>query len=252
MRKLEEIVREFYIESLGASQTDERYPRFLQIAISGLRDLNQDIKSISTDALLPVNDNLTVDLPSDYIDYELIGIVRNGRILSFGLNSNAAPLPLDDCGNSLVASDINTDSTSGGGSFIGYNSAAFNKDGQFVGRRFGLGGGGNSLGTYKVFKSKGYIALNNFSGDEIILRYMSNLEQVDGNFVVDPFMVESLKAWMWWKYIQRSRSYGGGEKQLAQADYNKEKRKSQIRENRFNMPEFFNAYKSGYRSAPKM
>jgi len=45
MRKLDEIIREYYIESLGASQLDERYPRFLALAISGLKDLSMDLKN---------------------------------------------------------------------------------------------------------------------------------------------------------------------------------------------------------------
>ena len=59
MRKLEEIVREYFIESLGVSQLDERYPRILQIAISGLRDLNNDIRGIVTDVVFPSHDRLS-------------------------------------------------------------------------------------------------------------------------------------------------------------------------------------------------
>jgi len=250
MRKLEEIIREYYIESLGASQLDDRYGRFLTIAISGLRDLNNDIKNVVTDALLPVNDNLTVDLPKDYVDYMVIGQIRDGRILSLGLNNNAAPLTKDSCGNPINNSIIEgSDKTS---FFVDTNSTSFSEDGQFVGRRYGLGGGGNNLGTYRVFKDQNYIALNGFSGDEVFMRYFSNIQQVDGSFMVDEYMVEALKAWMYWKYIQRSRSYNMQDKQVAQMTYNKAKRQAQIRVSRFNIPEFMNAYKSGFRSAPRI
>lgn len=250
MRKLEEIIREYYIESLGVSQLDERYPMFLQIAISGLKDLAHDLKHIVTDAILSVNSNYTVDLPSDYVDYMVIGQVSNGIILSLGLNENLAPLGVDSCGNSTY--NLSTGSNEASGGFINYASTSFSEDGQFVGRKYGAGGGGNSVGTYKIFKSQGYIALNNYSGSEIILRYFSNVEKIDGNFMVDEYMVESLKAWIYWKYVQRKRSYDRGEKMDAMSTYNREKRKSQIRISRFNIPEFMNAYKSGYRSSPRM
>lgn len=251
MRKLDEIVREFYIESLGASQMDERFPRFLTIAISGLRDLNNDIKRSINTIVIPVNENKTVDLPSDYIDYQVIGEIRNGTIRTLGKNENQAPLGYDDCGNSVVrpSEDASNDQS---GIFIDYNSTAFSQDGQFVGRRYGFGGGGNSLGTYNIYRDLGYIALNNFDGDEVVLRYLSNLKKVNGSFVVEEFMIESLKAWMWWKYIQRTRSYTLAEKKDAEMTYYREKRKSQIRVSRFNIPEFLNAYNSGFRSSPQM
>jgi len=250
MRKLEEIIREYYIESLGASQTDERYPMFLQIAISGLRDLSNDLQQVVTDVVLPVNDNYTVNLPSDYIDYLLIGQLRGGQIHSLGLNNNMGPLPKDSCGNTIPFST--TEGNENSSYFLDFNSSHFSEDGQYVGRSFGLGGGGNSIGTYKVHKELGYIALNNFAGDEIILRYVSNISKVDGNFMVDEYMVEALKAWIFWKYVHRKRSYGLGEKETARTEYSREKRKAQIRVSRFNIPEFMNAYKSGFRSAPRM
>jgi hypothetical protein len=246
MRKLDEIVREFYIERLHASQTDNRFPMFIQIAISGLRDLNMDAKSIIKEVELTVNANDTVNLPNDYIDYLVIGVVDSGIISALGANNNLAPRSYDSCGNLNGAPGYNGDENT----FFSYNSSHFTKDGQFNGRAYGAGGGGSANGTYKVYKNDGYIALSGASASTIVMRYLANLSQVDGSFMVDEYYVEALKDWMYWKYVQNQRSYGLGDKQLAQATYFREKKKAMKRQYRFSIIEFVEAYQSGYRSAP--
>lgn len=247
MRKLDEVIREYYIESLGASQLDERYPRFLSLAISGLKDLQMDLKNAVKEDVIAVNSNDTVTLPSDYIDYLLIGTVSGNSINSMGMNRNMAPRGNDDCGNMLSGT-----STEDNDVFYGIGGTHLNKDGQFVGRAFGAGGGGANNGTYNVYKDKGYIALSGCTASNIVLRYLATVEQIDGEFLVDEFAVEALKAWIYWKYVQRSRSHGPADKQMAQADYKAEKKKAERRFNRFNIVEFVNAYQSGYRSSPRI
>lgn len=246
MRKLEEIVREFYIEDLHLSQTDERYPMFLQIAITGLKELNYDLKSIITEVTLPVNDNDTVDLPNNYIDYMMIGVVSGGTISSLGLNTQIAQRAKDNCGD--IANVMPESSSEGAGTF----TSSYSIDGQYTGGDFGLGGGGNSNGTYNVFKQEGYISLQNCSADELILRYLSTTEQVNGSFMVEEFLVDAIKSFIWHRYIRRMRSYGGGEKQMAELEFNNKKKLAVKRGNRFSITEFMNAYRSGYRSSPNI
>tara|TARA_R110000803_G_scaffold16197_6_gene44484 strand:+ start:5363 stop:6112 length:750 start_codon:yes stop_codon:yes gene_type:complete len=247
MKKLEEVVREFYIEDLRLAQLDGRYPMFLQSAISGLKELNHDLKSITTEVILPVNANDTVDLPNNYIDYMVIGLVDGGKMSSLGLNNNMAKRTNDNCGD-IEAVAENTSLEVGNG--FNYGSNHFTEDGQYSGRSFGIGGGGNSNGTYKVYKQEGYIALNSVSATEIILKYLATIEQVDGNFLIEEFLVEALKSWMWYKYIRRAKGYGLGDKQMADIEYKKNKKTALLRSNRFSIPEFLNAYRSGYRSSP--
>ncbi len=249
MRKLEEIIREFYIEDLGLSQIDNRFPRFLQIAATGLQELNHDLKSVVTEVVLEVNDNDTVDLPNNYIDYTLIGIVRGGVVESLGLNKNLAPKTKDSCGN-LESFDINPDN-SGNSGYL-HNTSHYTEDGQFNGRAFGIGGGGNSNGQYKVFKDRGYIALTGAAGDEIVLRYLASVEQVDGNFMVEEYLVDAIKSFIWHRYMRRMRSYGITEKAEAEREFNRKKKLAMKRVNRFNLPEFMNAFRTGYRSSPNI
>jgi len=178
----------------------------------------------------------------------VIGLDVGGVIESIGMNNNMAPRSTDDCGNITAAAT----GLGNNESFIGWGGTHITKDGEFNGRHFGAGGGGSSNGLYKVYKDSGYISLSGVTASNIVLRYLATVNQIDGEFQVDEFIVESLKAWIHWKYVQRSRSYGIGDKQLAAADYSREKKKSEKRFNRFNIVEFVNAYQSGYRSSPRI
>lgn len=248
MRKLDEIIREYYIESLGMSQLDSRYPRFLQIAVSGLKDLGMDLKSNLKEVTLDVNSNDTVDLPFDYLDYLVIGTEESGQISAIGLNNNKAPRGFNDCGDLNAAAIDDGNETS----YFNFATTHFTKDGQFNGRSYGAGGGGSNNGTYKVFKDEGYIALSGATATSVVMRYYATVNQVDGEFMVDDYYVEALKAWMYHKYIQRMRSYGGGEKQAAMLTYRQEKKKAEKRNYRFNIVNFVNAFRSGYRSSPRI
>jgi len=247
MRKLDEIVREFYIERLHSSQMDNRYPMFIQMAISGLKDLTYDIKSSITEVILDVNDNDTVDLPSNYIDYLVLGVIQNGVVSAIGHSRNLAPRNNDECGD-LVAGA----SDGAGGTFVGFNSSHYTKDGQFNGRHYGAGGGGNAHGLFKVYKDRGYISLSGVSAESVVLRYYATLEQIDGNFMVEEYYTEAIKDWIWWKYVQNQRSYDLGVKQLAEMNYEKQKKKSEKRVYRFNAVEFMSAFRTGYRSSPRI
>lgn len=84
------------------------------------------------------------------------------------------------------------------------------------------------------------------------MRYLSTVEQVDGNFLVDEFLVDAIKSFIWHRYIRRMRSYGGGDKQMAEMEFNRKRKMAVKRGNRFSITEFMNAYRTGYRSSPNI
>ena len=65
-------------------------------------------------------------------------------------------------------------------------------------------------------------------------------------------MVGDVKDFIWWTYVRSKRSYGMGDKQLAREDYKRTKKEALLRLTRFNMPEFMNAWNTGFRSSPRM
>src|SRR3989304_1497802 len=227
---LNRIVREFMVDDLGLDAIDRRYSRFLSLAISGLRDLYYDnVGGLIKEVVLDVNDDDTVSLPSDYIDYHAIGGVKNGQFLSLGVNNNYADVYKDDCGDKITPTN-ETDSIG----YITYYSSR-NDLGEDLGRHFGTGDGYSSIGEYKVYRDRGYIALNNSSATQIVLRYKADIESVDGDFIVHPFNVEAIRAWIWNKYVSRSRSHNLGQIQLADKAYKEAKKKALRRHYAFNI-----------------
>ena len=138
--KLDKIVREYMAESLGESTT-HKYPRILQIAISGLREFNQDVKGVIRTVEMEVNSNDTVDLPADFIDYRIIGVCGdNGSIESLGINPTMCPPIIDNCGDISGVPNRNENLP-----FSNFDSYYFQgtdvSNGEVIGRRYGLGGG---------------------------------------------------------------------------------------------------------------
>lgn len=244
---LDRVVREFMVDDLGLDAIDRRYARFLSLAISGLRDLYYDnVGGVIREVVLDVNDDDTVSLPSDYIEYQAIGMVSNGQFLSFGLNQNYADVYTDDCGDRITPTD--TESETGYTQF----SSSYNDLGENLGREYGVGDGYSSIGDYKIYRDRGYIALSNISAEQIVLRYKADINMVDGDFLVHPYNVEAIKAWIWKKYVGKSRSHNLGQIQLAEKAYKDEKKKALRRHYSFNINEFIQSWKKGQRGSPRL
>lgn len=258
--KLDHIVREFLIESYGAEQLDKRYSRFMQIATSGLRELHMDAGWRKTVVTLPIEDNDTVPIPSDYIDYYRVSLCFNGVLIGLSHDRNECPPRIDECGNVkrfTFRSDDTPDTQSG--FFFGYNYDEFSKDGQFVGRDFGVGGGRPLIGTFSVHEKEGYFVVRGMANNEdigmneIVLEYLASVPRDnDGDLTVHPYDVEAIKAWMHWKSIQRLRSTSGGSSEEARRIYGIEKKKSRMRHNALSTSEWVQAIRTGYRSSPKI
>jgi len=260
--KLDEIVREFIIESFGASQVDNRFARLYQIAISGMREIHSDNKLKPTVAKLELRDNSTASLPADYIDYYRIGVCVGNEILAFAENPRPCPidLNLDDCGQIKRRSSV-SDEKRDSDVFYYYPSVyeSFNKDGQFVGRQFGIRGGKPVFGRFQINEDQGYVYIetdfvNQFLDDEhrsVVIEYATLLpKDGDGNIMVHPYETEAIKAWMWWKYIQRQRSYTLGDKEDARLEYGRQKKKARKRLNAMTIEDLVGAVRRGYGGAP--
>lgn len=246
---LDQIVREFLIESFGEEGLDKRYPRFLQIAISGLRDLNSKSTKRINWARLEVTDNDVAYLPDDYIKYTKIGVCEDGKLLHLGYAKGMCPPDTDKCGDiSITQFDEEGDDNS----YVVYSPvySDYSERGEDLGRDFGSIGGGNTGGYYRVFPEEGYIALNGVDADEIVMEYHSDVRNVDGEHQVHYYDAEALKSWIWWKYIQRNRSYGRGDKMDAQREYQKLRKEARKLHKAMTAGEIIEAVRRGYRPAP--
>jgi len=247
--KLDQIVREYIIER--GEDTEHSYPRLLQLAVNGLRELNMDISGSNKMVVLSIKDDMTVDLPSDFINYTRIAICgSHGELMSLGHNPNLCkPRYADDCGNIT-----HKQSTVGNHNIPVYidNIASHYRNGEMVGRFYGEGGGYNANGQYVLDKERGVIQLSSVSAEEIVLEYIADITKIDGSFRVHPYIIETLKAYMAWSSIRRKRAESAQEKELARRDYYNERRIASVRFNSFTMEEAKATIRKAFKLSPKL
>jgi hypothetical protein len=213
--KLLDIVEEFLLEN---GKSENQRGRIYTIALSGLRELHLDVNGIIKIVELPVNDNDTVDLPNDFINYRKIGIVGgDGRIHAMGRDNNISLQP--DCG--VDGRDIQKNE--GVNTFAGLPFAgSFWGIADGNGGVFSVGGGNNTIGYYRFNRKLNQLWLSGLNTtNSIIVEYIADLNTDDNgeDFIVNPYCIEAIKTWISWKYVSGDRNTGAGEKQMRRQEY---------------------------------
>lgn len=249
MTNLDTVIKEHLIE-IGDSNFS-RYARTMQFAISTLRELNMDVSGTITSAELPITDRDTVNYPPDYINYVRIGVCCGDEIIALGLNENKCLAPKkDNCGDDIQKK---RDGDSWGGFFMGWDGIADHyKNGENVGRFFGLGGGNSPVGTYTPDDTNREFHIScNRERTHIVLEYIADIKTIDGHFQVHPFIIETLKAGIYYRSLQRNSSKNIGEKQLAKNDYDLAYRNSKKRFMSSTFDEWKAAFRKGNKLSPR-
>ena len=238
---LEEVIKSLLIQQ--GENTEHKYMQYLDIAIRGLKELTFDILQQVKTETLTVNDNLTVDLPCDYVNYTRIGICRpHGRIETLGYDEYLCIQSKIDCCGASDAHDFSeTTSVSGGNS----------RNGELTGGWYGLGGGYRN-GYYRIDRERNQIALSSeLSGGSIVLEYISDGSNVDGAMKVNALAEEALRAYIWWKLIQRKANIPPSEKEAARRDFYNEKRIARARIVNFTPDQAWRISRKQVKQSPK-
>lgn len=203
-------------------KAENQRARIYQIALSGLREMNTDVNGVTKIVELTINDNDTVDLPDDFVNYSKIGIIGgDGRVHCLGMDNSISMLPFyNDCGEPVVTPNT----ANSGYPFYGLPMA-----GSFYGlfdgsgAVFGIGGGNNAIGYYRINREAGQIWLANLSstlvGTSILLEYVADVNSVNGDFGVHPYVIQTVKDWISWKYVAGDRNTSLGEKDFRRREY---------------------------------
>lgn len=272
---LDSVIREAMIEF--GHTNENMYARMLQHGISGLREFNMDLAQngdgVPTPVVLPVSSNMTVALPKDYIKYVRIGLIDAlGNIYDLSYNGairwgnpvNSCGQPVNPSNNNLSVAELSqaqqaamVNGTQPGPLNAGFvwtwDGFADNfRNAELVGRFFGIGGGTNSNGYYRVNLQKGWIELGGVAATNIFLEYLSDLQFVDGQYMVHPFVVEALKSYIYWKLNQRNSKQNGIVKQESRSEYYNEFFKAKARFNTHTVREYMDAFRFSNKMAPKM
>ena len=238
---IDEVVKSLLIQQ--GEYTEHKYMQYLELAIRGLKELSFDVLMEVKVIKLSVNTNLTVDLPNDYVNYTRIGVCKpDGRIYTLGYdNQICLSKGIDACGDE-VANDGKLGST-----WIGNY-----RNGESTGGVYGLGGGQNANGYYRIDRENNQIALSSdVEQDEIILEYISDGSNVNGDTKINTLSEEALRAYIYWKSIQRKRNAAGQDREMARRDWYNEKRLARARVVNFTPDQARGITRKGFKQSPR-
>lgn len=249
---LDQVVREFLIE---AQLPEHKYVQALQFGIACLRELNFDVTGVPSIKVLTVNADDTVDLPKDYINYIRLGFTDSaGGFQELGVNSQIAlNRTLNDCGlrdDRIPNNSLDAQRDALPGSYVDYYSTHF-RNGENVGSYYGLGGGNNGNGLFRLDKEYNQIQLSGYrGGDTITLEYLSDPKKANGEFVVIPFAIETVKSFIQFKMAlnhPRKKSDAPYLKTL----HNKERKKLRARIKSVSVQDILQSFRLANKQSPK-
>ena len=158
---IEEVVNDFQLMIDDTSYDKEAQIYQLRLlALQGLRELTFDVEqSVKTTTMVVDSTTLQVTIPDDYVKVLRVGYKgSDGEFHCFGTNPN---LSLD----SSVSSQVNDD-------LYDENNPYFHTD---IGKKFGIGGGRNSLGYYRINRSDNTINFSSgVAGKTVFMEYISD------------------------------------------------------------------------------
>ena len=227
--KLDEIVSSL-LNEMDSSIHHKR--RLYDIGVDILRLLNLDVLGKIKTEIVNVNKNRTVSFPQDYINYLKIGVSNSrGEIATFTRNKDLAMY--NSMGNNRSLPDQLKESDD---DYFCADYRNYNMNGGTY-KIFGIGSDAN-IGEFRVDNENRYFVFGqNFNYGNIIIEYLSNEIDDDGEFYVDERLEEAVKAGIYWKSILRLKNFSLSEKAQAKAEWITEKRKAKSRVNPFRISE---------------
>lgn len=193
----------------------KNFKRYIQIGIEGYGELNLWHIGLGLEVVyLHMTAAKTVALPSDFVNYQKIGIPVNGKLRVL-TNKESILLPrLFDTGETVGNTDSGDDE---GNTDILFFSNHF-RSGSFVGGLYGLTGGIDDC-YYRIDWENRQIV---FSGEtprsEIVLEYFSNGLKPDGSSLIPREAVPALRSYLDWVVTEND----------PRAAYNEKERKKTI------------------------
>lgn len=231
------------------------------LALRGVRDMGFDLMKIVRSLKMPVEDNNTVELPQDFVDWVKVGIVGpNGIIQVLGENKNINISQsyevingeyYDADGDGLydrVDDKGATDSTDmSSEASIFFSNYMHNGT---LGRLYGVGGG-HYKGQFRVNLDQNRIELmTNTPAGEVVIEYIAD-EALSSNPRVHKYAEEALRCYIYYKLVERKSSVPANEKARARQEYYNERRLANARIKSFTKDEALRTIRKNFKQAPK-
>jgi hypothetical protein len=182
-----------------SEQSIHKQFKCFHIAIDGMKTLGLDFFYTVKSLKLPVNANLTVNLPADYLNWCKVGVFNSGsEVIPLIYNSK-----LTFFADQLPTRKAQTeDSTLY--NYYNLNSPIFYNywTGFGIGNLYGVPSGSPFVGSFKIDNSAGIIVLSeDFYFPYLVLEYIASPKSDNGYYIPIQFK-EALIAWITWQDIQ--------------------------------------------------
>jgi hypothetical protein len=190
---IDSIVNDYILES---EQSQHKYYKCWQLAFRGMDNMGLDFFYKIKAVKLPRNDNYTVTLPADFLNWTKVGV----------LNDRGEVIPLYYNNKLTTYADISPDrlSKTQDDTLLSWDSWGTNVWGNYwtgngYTTLYGVPSGSPFVGSFKIDLDNGVILLNeDFNYDYIILEYVSSPLEGQEYYIPVQFR-EALIAWLWWK-----------------------------------------------------
>lgn len=189
---LDSVITDFMIEN---DSSNHKYYKLFHLAFRGMDLLGLDFFYRVQSVKLPVNANLTVTLPADYLNWTKVGVLNDrGEIIPLYYNDKFTTYA-DLLPDRIEKTQDNTSNWMdwGQNTWVNYwNGGGFTNI-------YGVPSGQPFVGSFKIDTENGVLILNqNFNRDYIMLEYVSS--PIGGKeYYVPIHFREALIAWLAWK-----------------------------------------------------
>ena len=261
---VDQIVNDFILTTdgddfvAGVSNTVVR-----NFALRGVREMGFDMLKRVRSLKLNVEDNSTVTLPDDFVDYVKVGTVgADGLVYVFGENKNlnySQKYSVDSAGNPIDSDNDGVydrvdakDSTSTLPGYKGTDSYIFRNylHESTEGRLYGAGGGQYG-GEFRINYDQNRIELGTAAGiDTIVIEYIAD-EARSINPTIHIYAESALRAYVYYKLIERKSTVPANEKMRARQEYYNERRIANARLKSFTKEEALKTIRKNFTQGPK-
>ena len=208
-----------------ANLSNNQYFRIWHIGFRGFEDLGLDafyqVKSVK----LPINSNMTVTLPADYVNWSKVGVLNSrGEIIPLNHNDKLTTYA-DLLPDRIEKTQDNTLGTETAGNVYWYN---YWNGGAYV-NIYGVPSGQPFMGSFKIDTTNGVILLNeSYEYDYLMLEYIAS-PMPGGEYYLPMQFREALISWIRWKDNQSTNvktHVANSNIQMRRHDYFEDRRKA--------------------------
>jgi hypothetical protein len=198
--------------------TIHHYGMFLHYALDFLREMNFDLLGQIRTCSIEMSDCNFIEIPSDYIDYTKIGIERNSKIQTIGMNPSISRLSSHNHTNHDHRQDqamyVNGDS------FGALTSSVSNMH----------------PNSYKIITESNRIQFDlDMTNTKVYLEYLAFSGELHGLSILHPYAQKAMEEYILWKHKEHSRSASNYERDRARREYFNARRTLLLRKDELNL-----------------